>query len=163
MIIKTFRDAKIPRTRPSCRLQVLTGEGHLLQRTTAQNRQQKTTFTSSPIKMFLSGKMTGVVGSRQDLIFVISELFYKEGGIHFVVGGKIAGCQHVLTGLRFIVYYTRIEKVVSELQSRFEGNDQEILYALLGEIVFSCSPSHNNIQNVSNFYGVDSKMLSGEK
>ena len=26
MIIKTFRDAKVPRTRPSCRLQALTGE-----------------------------------------------------------------------------------------------------------------------------------------
>ena len=60
---------------------------------------------------------------------------------------------------RVTVYYTSIDEVVCELQSRFEGNDQEILCAL-GEIVFSCSPSHNNIQNVSNFYGVDSKMLS---
>ena len=34
------------------------------------------------------------------------------------------------------VYYTSIDKVVSELQSRFEGNDQEVLCAL-GEIVFS--------------------------
>ena len=43
--------------------------------------------------------MAGVVGSRRDLIFVISELYYKvAGGRHFVVGGKIAGCQHILTG-----------------------------------------------------------------
>ena len=75
---------------------------HLLQRTTAHNRQQKTTFVS-----------------------------------------------------QFIT-------VVSEIQSRFEGNDQEVLSAL-GEIVFSCSPSHNNIQTVSNFYGVDCEMLSSEK
>ena len=35
--------------------------------------------------------MAGVVGSRRDLIFVISELYYE-------VGGKIAGCRHILTG-----------------------------------------------------------------
>ena len=33
----------------------------------------------------------------------------------------------------------------------------------MGEIVFSRSPSINNIQTVSNFYGVDSEMLSSEK
>ena len=33
----------------------------------------------------------------------------------------------------------------------------------LGEIVFSRSPSISNIQTVSNFYGVDSEMLSSEK
>ena len=31
---------------------------------------------------------------------------------------------------RITVYYTSIDKVVSELQSRFEGNDQEVLCAL---------------------------------
>ena len=56
------------------------------------------------------------------------------------------------------VYYTSIDKVVSELQSRFEGNDQEVL-CTLGEIVFSRSPSINNIQTVSNFYGVDGEVL----
>jgi len=79
---------------------------HLLQRTTAHNRRQNTTFVS--------------------------------------------------------VYYTCIDKVVSELQSRFEGNDQEVL-CTLGEIVFSRSPSINNIQTVSNFYGVDGEMLSSVK
>ena len=33
----------------------------------------------------------------------------------------------------------------------------------LGEIVFSRSPSINNIQAVSNFYGLNSEMLSSEK
>ena len=60
------------------------------------------------------------------------------------------------------VYYTSIDKVVSELQSRFESNEQEVLCAL-GEIVFSRSPRINSIQTVSNFYGVDSEMLSSEK
>ena len=43
--------------------------------------------------------MAGVVGSRRDLIFVISELYYEVGGRYFVVGSKIAGCWHILTGL----------------------------------------------------------------
>ncbi|XP_068697354.1 zinc finger MYM-type protein 1-like [Montipora capricornis] len=99
----TFRDAKVPRTRPSRRLQSLTGE--------------------TPAAANDSSQQTA-----------------KD---HF----------------RITVYYTSIDKVVSELQSRFEGNDQEVLC----EIVFSRSPSINNIQTVSNFYGVDSEMLSSEK
>ena len=43
--------------------------------------------------------MAGVVGSRRDLIFVISELYYEVGSRHFVVGSKIASCRHILTGL----------------------------------------------------------------
>ena len=43
--------------------------------------------------------MVGVAGSRRDLIFVISELYYEVGGRHFVLGCKIAGCWHILTGL----------------------------------------------------------------
>ena len=62
---------------------------------------------------------------------------------------------------RITFHYTCIDKVVSELQSRFEGNDQGVLCAL-GEIVFSRSPSINNIQTVSNFYGMESEMLSSE-
>ena len=102
----TFRDAKVPRTRPSRRLQGLTGE-----KTAAANDSSQQTAKD-----------------------------------HF----------------RITVYYTSIDKVVSELQSRFEGNDQQGLWAL-GEIVFSRSPSINNIQTVSNFYGVDREMLSSEK
>ena len=101
----TFRDAKVPRTRPSRRLQGLTGE--------------------TPAAANDSSQQTA-----------------KD---HF----------------RITVYYTTIDKVVSELQSRFEGNDLEVLCAL-SEIVFSHSPSINNIQTVSNFYGVDSEMLSVE-
>ena len=100
----TFRDAKVPRTRPSRRLQGLTGE--------------------TPAAANDSSQQTA-----------------KD---HFR-----------------ITDYTSIDKVVSELQSRFEGND-EVLCAL-GEIVFSHSPSINNIQTVSDFYGVDSEILSSEK
>ena len=85
----TFRDAKVPRTRPSRRLQGLTGE--------------------TPAAANDSSQQTA-----------------KD---HF----------------RITVYYTTIDKVVSELQSRFEGNDLEIL-CTVGEIVFSHSPSINNVQ-----------------
>ena len=63
--------------------------------------------------------MAGEVASRRDLIIVISELYYEVGGRHLVVGGKIAGCRHILTGLHVTVYYTSIDKVIIELQSRF--------------------------------------------
>ncbi|XP_068692664.1 zinc finger MYM-type protein 1-like [Montipora foliosa] len=55
----------------------------------------------------------------------------------------------------------RLENIIAEC---FDGaaNMNGILCAL-GEIVFSRSPSINNIQTVSNFYGVDSEMLSSEK
>jgi len=42
------------------------------------------------------------------------------------------------------------------------ANDQELLCAL-NKLIFSHSPGINNIQTVSNFYGVDSDMLSSEK
>ena len=74
----TCRDAKVPRTRPSCRLQALTGE--------------------TPAEGNDSSQQTA-----ED---------------HF----------------RVTVYYTSIDKVVSELQSRFEGNEQEVLCAL-GEYI----------------------------
>ena len=85
----TFRDAKVPRTRPSRRLQGLTGE--------------------TPAAANDSSQQTA-----------------KDR-------------------FRITVYYTTIDKVVSELQSRFEGNDREVLCAV-GEIVFSHSPSINNVQ-----------------
>ena len=50
--------------------------------------------------------MAGVVGSRRNLIFVISELYYEVSGRHFVVGGKIAGCRHILTGLHACLFYS---------------------------------------------------------
>ena len=98
-----FRDAKVPRTRPSCRLLGLTGK--------------------TPAAANDSSQQTA-----------------KD---HFRITG----------------YYTSIDKVVTiNFNQGLKGNDQEVLCAL-GEIVFSRSPSINNIQTVSNFYGVDSEVL----
>ena len=49
----TFRDAKVPRTRPSRRLQALLVR-QLLQRTTAHNRRLETTFVSQSITQVLT-------------------------------------------------------------------------------------------------------------
>ena len=43
--------------------------------------------------------MAGVVGSRRDLIFVISELYCEVASRQFIIGGKIADCRKILTGL----------------------------------------------------------------
>ena len=59
--------------------------------------------------------MAGVVGSRRDLIFVISELYYELGGRHFVVGIKIAGCRHILTGLHSYHYRPNWTPLVTKL------------------------------------------------
>ena len=63
---------------------------------------------------------------------------------------------------RITCYYLSIDKIVAELQYRFEGNDQELLLAL-ADIVFNSSPTRANIELVSDFYGIDSELLGSEK
>ena len=59
------------------------------------------------------------------------------------------------------VYYTSIDKVVSELSSIKVGGQWPGSFVRIGRNrIQPYSPSINNIQTVSNFYGVDSKMLS---
>ena len=60
---------------------------------------------------------------------------------------------------RITCYYN---KVVAEMRSRFEGNDQKVLCAL-ADVLFSSSPTNANIKFVSEFYDVDSELLSSEK
>jgi hypothetical protein len=63
---------------------------------------------------------------------------------------------------RITCYYLSIDKIVAEMKYRFEGNDQEVLLAL-ADIVFSGSPTRENIELVSDFYGIDSELLGSEK
>ena len=63
---------------------------------------------------------------------------------------------------RIPCYYLSIDKIVTELKCRFEGHDQEVLLAL-ADVVFSSSPTTANIELVSDFYGIDSELLSSEK
>ena len=63
---------------------------------------------------------------------------------------------------RITCYYLSIDKIVTELKCRFEGHDQEVLLAL-ADVVFSSSPNTANIELVSDFYGIDSELLSSEK
>ena len=48
------------------------------------------------------------------------------------------------------------------MKCRFEGHDQEVLLAL-ADVVFSSSPTTAKIELVSDFYGIDSELLSSEK
>ena len=57
---------------------------------------------------------------------------------------------------RITCYYASLDKVVAEMRSRFEGNDQKVLCAL-ADVVFSSSPTNANIKFVSEFYDVDSE------
>ena len=63
---------------------------------------------------------------------------------------------------RITCCYLSIDKIVTELKCRFEGHDQEVLLAL-ADVVFSNSPTTANIELVSDFYGIDSELLSSEK
>ena len=102
----SFKDAKVPRTTPSHRLQALVNE-------TPERNQKVQNRTAED---------------------------------HF----RVTCC------------YASIDKVVPEMRSRFEGNDQKVLCAL-ANVVFSGSPTSANIKFVSEFYGVDSELLSKEK
>ena len=55
-------------------------------------------------------------------------------------------------------YYASIEKVLSELELRFSGNDQEILFAF-GNIHQSETPDRESFPRVAKFYKIDGKIL----
>jgi len=54
---------------------------------------------------------------------------------------------------RINTYYRSLDKVICEIKSRFDGNDQDILCAL-GEIVLSDAPSQESFHTISIFYGI---------
>ena len=55
-----------------------------------------------------------------------------------------------------------IDKVVTEMRSRFTGNDQNVLCAL-GSIISDSTPSDETIQTVTSFYGIDDDLLKSQK
>ena len=60
------------------------------------------------------------------------------------------------------MYYTSIDKTLSELELRFSGNDQEILCAL-GNICHSEPPDRENFPRVAKFYKIDGEILKAEQ
>ena len=59
-------------------------------------------------------------------------------------------------------YYASIDKVLSELELRFSGNDQEILCAL-GNICHSETPDKESFSRVAKFYEIDGDILEAEQ
>ena len=63
---------------------------------------------------------------------------------------------------RINIYYASIEKVLSKLELRFSGNDQEILCAL-GNICHSETPDKESFSRVAKFYKIDGEILAAEQ
>ena len=58
----------------------------------------------SPVKMFLSSRQAGYSNRQQgpenlEICRVLESDKCEVSGRYFVIGGQIAGCQHILTGL----------------------------------------------------------------
>ena len=62
---------------------------------------------------------------------------------------------------RIKTYHASIDKVLSELELRFSGNDQEILCAL-GNICHSETPDKESFSRVAKFYKIDGEILEAE-
>ena len=63
---------------------------------------------------------------------------------------------------RISTYYSSLDKVIVEMESRFNGNDQDILCALC-YIVLNPDASDEHYQLVASHYGVDLDLLKAEK
>ena len=63
---------------------------------------------------------------------------------------------------RINTYYASFDKVLSELELRFSGNDQEILCAM-GNICHGITPDKESFSPVSKFYKIDGKILESEQ
>ena len=63
---------------------------------------------------------------------------------------------------RINTYYASIDKVLSELDLRFRGNDQEILCAL-GNICNSETPDKESFSRIAKFYNIDGEILEAEQ
>ena len=58
-------------------------------------------------------------------------------------------------------YYSSLDKVLLELQTRFSSNDQEVLCSL-GDIALQEKPSERSFDTVSTFYKLDRDLLEAD-
>ena len=63
---------------------------------------------------------------------------------------------------RINTFYRSLDKVLNEMQSRFDNNDQEILCAL-GDVVLNEHPSGKSFEMVAEFYNDDKELLEVEQ
>jgi hypothetical protein len=63
---------------------------------------------------------------------------------------------------RINTFYRSLDKVISEMKTRFSENDQEILCAL-GDVILNENPLQCNFEMVAEFYNIDKDLLEVEK
>ena len=63
---------------------------------------------------------------------------------------------------RVNTYFNSLDQVLAELETRFQGNDQDVLCAL-GAVVLSEKPSESDYALVGNFYGLDKDLIPRSK
>ncbi|XP_028407182.1 zinc finger MYM-type protein 1-like [Dendronephthya gigantea] len=68
----------------------------------------------------------------------------------------------ILSNTSAMSTYLQGKKVLAELETRFQGNNQDVLCAL-GAVVLSEKPSESDYELVSNFYGLDKDLIEVEQ
>jgi hypothetical protein len=63
---------------------------------------------------------------------------------------------------RINTYYNSLDKLLAELESRFESNDQDVLCAL-GAVVLGETPTHSDYELVGNFYDLDKDLIEADR
>ncbi|XP_078368944.1 zinc finger MYM-type protein 1-like isoform X2 [Oculina patagonica] len=63
---------------------------------------------------------------------------------------------------RVNTFYTSLDKVLAEIETRFSGNDQDVLCAL-GDITLSDSPTSASLDRVARHYNLDRELLQADQ
>ena len=63
---------------------------------------------------------------------------------------------------RVNTFYTSLDKVLAEIETRFSGNDQDVLCAL-GDITLSDSPTSASFDRVARYYNLDRELLEADQ
>ena len=59
-------------------------------------------------------------------------------------------------------FYTSLDKVLAEIETRFSGNDQDVLCAL-GDITLSDSPTRASFDRVARYYNLDRELRQADQ
>jgi len=63
---------------------------------------------------------------------------------------------------RVNTFYTSLDKVLAEIETRFSGNDQDVLCAL-GDITLSDSPTSASFDRVARYHNLDRELLQADQ
>ena len=63
---------------------------------------------------------------------------------------------------RVNTFFTSLDKVLAEIENRFSGNDQDVLFAL-GDVTESDSPASDSFDLVAGYYNFDKELLQADQ